>query len=139
MDKAEQNMIIRTLEFQVSFFVDKCHLNDKNGRMRNDLVYYIYNHISVWNIVHFLNNKKNSNELVTSIIDKFCLLALYVISTKLTKRLIPQLTVTLLMDIYIVLREKYCSPLSKTQKIILLSITNFLLIFLCWKWIYELT
>ena len=101
--------------------------------------YTIFIIIFLFGILYIANNKKNSSELVTSIIDKFCLLALYVMSTKLTKRLIPQLTVTLLMDVYIVFSEKYCSPLSKTQKIILLSITNFLLIFLCWKWIYELT
>ena len=41
--------------------------------------YTIFIIIFLFGILYISNNKKNSSELVTSIIDKFCLLALYVI------------------------------------------------------------
>lgn len=88
-------------------------------------------------ILYTVKNKNKKNELMVSLYDILCLLTVYIMSTESTRLLFPRLIVIWLMAIYIIIREKYYSPLSQKGKVIFVCATIILLIILCWKWTRE--
>lgn len=99
--------------------------------------YIIFIIIFLVGILYTVKNKDKKNELMVSLYDILCLLTVYIMSTESTRLLIPRLIVIWLMVIYIIIREKYYSPLSQKWKVIFVCSTIILLIILCWKWTRE--
>ena len=99
--------------------------------------YIIFIIIFLVGILYTVKNKDKKNELMVSLYDILCLLTVYIMSTESTRLLIPRLIVIWLMVIYIIIREKYYSPLSQKCKVIFVCATIILLIILCWKWTRE--
>ena len=99
--------------------------------------YIIFIIIFLVGILYIVKNKDKKNELMVSLYDILCLLTVYIMSTESTRLLIPRLIVIWLMVIYIIIREKYYSPLSQKWKVNFVCATIILLIILCWKWTRE--
>ena len=88
-------------------------------------------------ILYTVKNKNKKNELMVSLYDILCLLTVYIMSTESTRLIFQRLIFICLMSIYIIIREKYYSPLSQKLKVIFVCATIILLIILCWKWTRE--